>query len=311
MRDELPGLHFAKCTVPIEHKSGPIEFLATPFTFKIEPEKMEAERWTQEAISEEYRDSVIPVAIGPRIGGHLEQMTVPDAIRRFNSADDIQVYARQIPVPGPLKGIEKREIFSLIIPRDRLSISNLWIGPKGTIQPFHKDNHHPLALLDGVLMQLHGFKEVLLVSSEYDDCMYPRQAADYTHHSGIDMLQLDDAAFPRFKNVEVQKAMLEEGNGIFIPGNTWHHVRSFSRSISMSVWWHRSAFVDRIYRAVLTSQGVKVNRPERLLGKIDLEELGDFHQVMEAMAILNSLGRHHFMEYCDTDLSAILLDYSN
>jgi hypothetical protein len=306
VRDEMPGLRFAQRTIPIQIKTGQIEFQTTPFTFKIKPELMEAKCWTLDALSEEYRDSAISVAIGPRIGGHLEQMTVPDAIQRFKGANETQAYARQIPVPGPLKGIEQREIFSLIIPRDRLSISNLWIGPKGTIQPFHKDNHHPLALLDGVLLQLHGSKEVLLVSNEYDDCMYPRQSADYSHHSSIDMSQLDGSTFPRFKNVEVQQATLEQGNGIFIPGDTWHHVRSLSCSVSMSVWWHRSAFVDRIYRATLTSKGVKVSMPERLLGILDLEEVSDFHQLIDTLTTLADTGRQQFTKYCDANLNARL-----
>lgn len=305
--DSLPGLRFAKRIVPIQVNNGQLEFKTTPFTFKIEPSLVEPERWTLDALSAEYRDSVIPVAVGSRIGGHLQQMTVSDAVQQFKNPNEIQAYARQIPVPGPFVGIERRKIFSLVAPRDRLDISHLWIGPKGTIQPFHKDNHHPLALLDAVLLQLQGTKEILLISNDYDDCMYPRQSAGYTHHSAIDMLQFDGSSFPLFKNVEVQQTTLAQGSGLFTPGGTWHHVRSLSCSVSMSVWWHRSALADRIYRAALTSKGVKVDVPERLLGMQDLEEARDFNQLKDALATeLTDAGRRQFTKYCDTELNVRL-----
>ncbi len=104
-----------------------------------------------------------------------------------------------------------------------------WIGPAGTVTGFHWDSS------DNILSQVMGRKLILLVSPKFKKAMYPSDKYDYdSHASQVDINAYDEVKFPRFKQVEIKKVILEPGDTLFVPRGWWHYVKSLDTSVSVS-----------------------------------------------------------------------------
>ncbi|WP_343344321.1 cupin-like domain-containing protein [Sphingomicrobium sp. XHP0239] len=98
-----------------------------------------------------------------------------------------------------------------------------WLGPKGTLTPFHHD------LTNNLLVQVKGRKTVRMVPSwevgrmrNYIHCFSSREPADW------DAVAQDPDLPPLLETV------IGPGEAIFLPIGWWHHVEALDRSISMS-----------------------------------------------------------------------------
>jgi len=96
-----------------------------------------------------------------------------------------------------------------------------WMGPKGTLTPFHHD------LTNNLLVQVAGRKRVRLVPSwdvarmdNHRHCFSERQPADW---------DVPGRNLPR-----LIECIIDKGEAIFLPIGWWHHVEALDATISMS-----------------------------------------------------------------------------
>jgi len=98
----------------------------------------------------------------------------------------------------------------------------LWIGPAGTITPFHHD------LTNNFMMQLVGRKQVKLIAPwdtprlrNHRHCFTPVDGRDLNRH-------------PELHDVTVLDCVLEPGEILFLPVGWWHFVEALDLSITVS-----------------------------------------------------------------------------
>ena len=119
--------------------------------------------------------------------------------------------------------------FSIIDQHKIKSSTSGWIGPAGTVTGYHIDWG------DNILAQVCGRKCVHLASPAATPNMYVSQKFDQgTTISRVDLHDVDEELFPRFKQVKHMKVILHPGEMLFIPRGWWHHVESMDMSISVS-----------------------------------------------------------------------------
>ena len=115
--------------------------------------------------------------------------------------------------------------------RGELLATNAWLGPRGTVTPWHTDPHQNL------LAQVVGKKYVRLAPPEAAACLYPFTSGLTTNTSRVDALAPDLEEFPRYADVPFLDCLLEPGAMLYIPPGWWHYVQSASSSFSVSFWW--------------------------------------------------------------------------
>lgn len=100
--------------------------------------------------------------------------------------------------------------------------ASLWMGPAGTVSPFHHD------AMDLVALQLHGRKRWRLVAPT-DRAWIARLADLGSPHT------LLDPARDAIDGVAVREIVVGEGDAIFVPATTWHHVVAETPSVTLSL----------------------------------------------------------------------------
>jgi len=101
----------------------------------------------------------------------------------------------------------------------------LWMGPQGAVTPLHFD------LQNAILAQPYGRKRVILAAPSETAYLYQGESG----YACVDPERPDLQAFPRFREAKLLETALEAGDGLFLPYGWWHHVRSLTASISLSI----------------------------------------------------------------------------
>lgn len=99
-----------------------------------------------------------------------------------------------------------------------------WLGPAGTITPFHHD------LTNNFMLQLAGRKRVRLVAP----CDTPRLYNQRHCFTPVDGRAIDIDRFPAMAGVPIPECVLEPGEILFLPVGWWHYVEALDTSITVS-----------------------------------------------------------------------------
>lgn len=106
--------------------------------------------------------------------------------------------------------------------RERVS---LWMGPPGVVTPLHYD------LQNALLAQAYGSKLVTFASPTNTPWLYNEKGG----YASVDPERPDFGRYPLFRNATLLTAIIEPGDALFLPFGWWHHVRSLTASISLSI----------------------------------------------------------------------------
>ncbi|MEW5738981.1 MAG: cupin-like domain-containing protein [Myxococcota bacterium] len=116
--------------------------------------------------------------------------------------------------------------FGALMDRRRLSgFVYLWYGPGGTVTPLHHDTANIL------FCQVRGRKKVTLIDPAWTQLV--RDCVSF--YSFIDLEKPDLKRYPYLTRVPKRTVTLSPGEALFIPAGWWHHVRSLSVSVSVSM----------------------------------------------------------------------------
>jgi len=108
----------------------------------------------------------------------------------------------------------------------------IWIGPKGTVTPLHRDD------TDNLFTQVWGEK-VFILAAPHER---PRLYAWTTYRKGglegseVDAENPDYQKHPDARGVNFLYVQVGPGEMLFIPDGWFHHVRSLSLSLSVNFW---------------------------------------------------------------------------
>ncbi|MEM8694740.1 MAG: cupin-like domain-containing protein [Pseudomonadota bacterium] len=98
-----------------------------------------------------------------------------------------------------------------------------WLGPAGTITPFHHD------LTNNLLVQIRGRKRVKLVAA-HDTGLMRNDRHCFSQWTGDDL----PAGEARKNKPRVMEVVLDEGEALFLPVGWWHHVEALDMTIGAS-----------------------------------------------------------------------------
>lgn len=120
-----------------------------------------------------------------------------------------------------------------------VSSANLWVGLGGHVTCLHCDP------FDGILMQLHGSKRLILFPPSHLPHLYPFPVLSHLRHglkrrasySQVYPDRPDFANFPKFQEAFEQRyeVILERGDVLFIPVGWWHEVTALGDGLVCSV----------------------------------------------------------------------------
>lgn len=210
-----------------------------PLVIRGAAKKMRAcKRWSAEYLSERFGHIEIKAAIGRNKysdpEGNLsrieKRIKLRDFLKLIDSANgnDAYMVARNHNLMNP-------ELTELILDLQPLPAcissppskrqTHLWIGPKGTLTPFHFDKRNIL------FFQVSGQKRFTLASPLSAPYMYNH----YSVFSEVDPEQPDFNRHPLFRHVKLFTVDLDGGDALFLPVAWWHQVRSLSPSISVGI----------------------------------------------------------------------------
>jgi hypothetical protein len=100
----------------------------------------------------------------------------------------------------------------------------LWLGPKMTVTPLHRD------VANILFCQVYGRKRFTLISPFDSHRLYNHVGV----FADVDCERPDLARFPRFSGVNQEDVVLGPGDALFIPVGWWHRVEALDTSISLS-----------------------------------------------------------------------------
>lgn len=100
----------------------------------------------------------------------------------------------------------------------------LWIGPRGTITPFHHD------LTNNLLAQVVGRKRFVIASSSEIARVYNLEHC----FSAVDIRRVDLDIYPAMRDVRLIDFELGPGETVFLPVGWWHFVEALDFSMSVS-----------------------------------------------------------------------------
>ncbi|MGE1175487.1 MULTISPECIES: cupin-like domain-containing protein [Pseudomonas] len=108
----------------------------------------------------------------------------------------------------------------------------IWIGPKGTLTPLHRDDS------DNLFAQVWGQKKFTLAAPHHREALGTWSTAPEGGLDGCDFNPdaPDYERFPGARDVTFLRVTLEAGDLLFLPEGWFHQVESVSTSLSVNFW---------------------------------------------------------------------------
>lgn len=108
----------------------------------------------------------------------------------------------------------------------------IWIGPKGTLTPLHRDD------TDNLFAQVWGQKKFTLAAPHHREALGTWSTAPKGGLDGCDFNPdaPDYERFPEAREVTFLRVTLEAGDLLFLPEGWFHQVESVSTSLSVNFW---------------------------------------------------------------------------
>ncbi|MCL6702988.1 cupin-like domain-containing protein [Pseudomonas sp. T1.Ur] len=108
----------------------------------------------------------------------------------------------------------------------------IWIGPKGTLTPLHRDD------TDNLFAQVWGQKTFTLAAPHHREALGTWSTAPQGGLDGCDFNPdaPDYDRFPSARDVTFMRVTLEAGDLLFLPEGWFHQVESVSTSLSVNFW---------------------------------------------------------------------------
>ncbi|MGY4182937.1 hypothetical protein ACVIHH_008228 [Bradyrhizobium sp. USDA 4518] len=154
---------------------------------------------------------------------------------------------------------------------DTMFFDSLWVGPNGTVQTFHQDNHDVVVVNRNLFCQVHGSKYVAIASpadSEYFQA-YPLKNGTDRHSSVSPFDPATALNCPSFAH-----SILQSGDLLYVPPRYWHYLQSLSISVSVSRWWFSSRLVELLYASAISGEMAEPTFLGELAWDNDVRELG-------------------------------------
>ncbi|MGI5239750.1 cupin-like domain-containing protein [Dactylosporangium sp. CA-139066] len=196
-----------------------------------------ARAWTLDSLAERFGDEEVEVMTGREANPdhawqydrHRTRMPFRqylDLLRTGRRTNDYYMVPRNDNTRGALRGLasDVRAPAGIVDPNGPADMTNLLLGPAGTVTPLHVDAASVL------LGQVLGRKHVRLVPSFQRHLVYPRGGT----FSAVDAAHPDLGRHPLFARATVLETVLQPGEMLFIPAGWWHWVEALDVSASMS-----------------------------------------------------------------------------
>lgn len=108
----------------------------------------------------------------------------------------------------------------------------VWIGPKNTLTPLHRDD------VDNLFVQVWGSKSFILAAPHNRGALGTWSTSPNGGLDGCDFdpEKPDYGVFPDAQNIKFLKLELRAGEMLFLPEGWFHQVRSLSSSLSINFW---------------------------------------------------------------------------
>ncbi|MCQ9427304.1 cupin-like domain-containing protein [Pseudomonas sp. LJDD11] len=108
----------------------------------------------------------------------------------------------------------------------------IWIGPKGTLTPLHRDDS------DNMFAQVWGQKSFILAAPHYREALGTWSTSEGGGLEGCEVNpnQPDFDKYPAAREVIFHRIVLEAGDLLFLPEGWFHQVESVSTSLSVNFW---------------------------------------------------------------------------
>ncbi len=199
----------------------------------------ELERWSFAELREEFRELEVPVHLtrggavtpDPKLGVPTEPRALGDVLEELDGgrAPSLYMMSRIEELPAAWRA---RVTTPEYCARARWLSRKLWLSPTGTSTMLHRD------AADNIHVQLIGSKRFTLIDPNQNASLYPNSLLDSVPNGcRADLDAPDFERHPRFRDVEMDQAELEPGDGVYIPRGSWHHVRTVADSLSANFWW--------------------------------------------------------------------------
>lgn len=194
-------------------------------------------RWTDKYLSDAIGDVSVQVEVSqdqifanPERKTEREPMKVRDYLS-LNHMNGSRYYLAQTSMDGEMLPLAADVPLDNALSVDMRCQKMLWLSRGDCVTPLHYDG------LQNLFVLFSGRKRFTLFSPQQSILLYPANKKGKERFSLVNVERADAERFPLYRKAEPLVIDLEAGDALFIPAGWWHHVRSFGRSLAVSLWW--------------------------------------------------------------------------
>ncbi|VVN70308.1 cupin-like domain-containing protein [Pseudomonas fluorescens] len=152
-----------------------------------------------------------------------------DTPESTHTRSDLPAYLGNNILPEKLLELIKHPLY---FEKNQYVAPRIWIGPKNTLTPLHRDD------VDNLFVQVRGSKRFILAAPHNRAALgaWSTTAAGGLDGCDFDPENPDYNSFPNSQQVHFLIFELEAGQILYLPEGWFHQVRSLSPSISVNFW---------------------------------------------------------------------------